>query len=106
MGIHCFRIDWVEYKEIYDATQVEHAPGTASIMGNVGATHVARNQDDVGVMRTDSRIEHRASATRSNHAEPSGSFGEGSSQANDEHNDRKKATVHRCPVEGGIVTRP
>src|SRR5580765_383079 len=103
MRVHSFRIDWIEYEEIHHAAQVEHAPGTASIMGDVGAAHVAGNQDGVGVVRTYRGIEHRTPAARSDDAKPTGSVGESSGQASDNHNGRKQTKVHRFSVDSRFV---
>src|SRR6267154_6547365 len=68
MGVHGLCIPGVEHKEIHHTPQIEHAPRAPAIMSDVRASHVARDQYSIGVMRTNSGIKHGPAAPRTAHA--------------------------------------
>src|SRR5204863_347971 len=52
----------IESEKSNGTSQVEHAPGVATIMRNIGSGHIAGYQDQPGIMRTYGRIELRSPA--------------------------------------------
>src|SRR5215469_6077266 len=67
--IHGLWILRIEHKEIHNSAQIEHPPGLAAVMGDVGTRHVAGNEHRIHVMWADGRVEHCAAAAGANHAE-------------------------------------
>ena len=67
----------IEDEEFGDAAEIEHAPGFAAVVGDVGAGHVAGDEDGVFVVRADDRAEHGAAAAGADDFEVAGALGEG-----------------------------
>ncbi len=67
----------IEDEKFSDAAEVEHAPGLAAVVGDVGAGHVAGDEDGVFVVRADDRAEHGAAAAGADDFEVAGALGEG-----------------------------
>ena len=96
MGVHGLWIQRVEDKEIHDAAQIEHAPGTSPVVGDIRARHVAGDQHGIGVMRTDGGIEHGPTAARSDDAEVSRAIAKSADGAQYDQNCEKNTKLHRC----------
>ena len=68
-GVDHVRSQRIEGEELRGASQIEHAPRVASIMGDVSPRHVTGDQDFVGIVRIDGAVEHGAAAPRTDHGE-------------------------------------
>ena len=68
MGVHGLRILRIENKEVHDAAKVEHPPGLPAVVRDVGARHIARNENSVYIEWADRRVKHRPAATGTDHA--------------------------------------
>src|ERR1700722_4734593 len=66
----------IEDEEFGYTAQVEHAPGLAAVVGDVGAGHVTGDEDGVGIEGTDDWTKHGAAPARADDAEVSGALGE------------------------------
>src|SRR5450759_1119645 len=97
IGVHGFRVLRIEYKKVYNAAKAEHAPGTAAIVSDVRAGHVAGNENCVRIKRADGWMEHGSAATRADDAEVSRALGEEAGthyQAQHDENCGKDAEFH------------
>src|SRR5262249_17980952 len=54
----------IENKEVYLSAKVERTPREASIIGNIGASHIAGHQNPIGIVWTDRRRKQRATSPR------------------------------------------
>jgi hypothetical protein len=62
----------IEDEEACHAPQIKHPPRTPTIVRDVGACHVAGDQNSVGIMRAYGGIEHSTAAARPEDAKTSG----------------------------------
>src|SRR5580658_3551508 len=64
LGINGFGSARVEGEEAYRSPEVEHPPGTPCVMGDVGSSHIARNENSVAIVGADGGIVLRAASAR------------------------------------------
>ncbi len=85
----------VEDEKFRYAAQVEHAPGLAPVVGDVGAGHVTGYEDGVGIVWADDRAEHSAASAGADDGEISGALGMGRTRNKDKHQAKaNQKTIH------------
>ena len=62
-GVDYSGLQRIESEELNSAAQIEHAPGVASIMADIGPGHVTCDQHLIGIVRVDGGVEHGAAPT-------------------------------------------
>ena len=67
-GVDHLRVPGVEAVGGDDVAEIEHAPGVAGVVGDVGAGHVAALDHEAGVVGADDGAQRRAPAAGAHHA--------------------------------------
>jgi len=70
--VHSLGIPRIEDEESDNSAQIEHAPGAATIVRNIGAAHIAGDENRVDIVRASGGIEHGRRRTGPDHIEVAG----------------------------------
>src|SRR6476646_12156892 len=64
----------VENEETNHSAKVEHTPGAAAVVSDIGASHIAGDKSRRRIVGADQRMKHRASATRTQDLKSAGAL--------------------------------